>query len=50
VVDEKLQVEHREINSLIVFPIFGDEHAVHIERPQAIDVTGGFVLRRTLTT
>src|SRR2546423_417139 len=33
VIGEKLRVEHREVNPVPIFPIFWDEHVVHIERP-----------------
>src|SRR5213082_3038333 len=33
-VGEKLRVEDGEVNPLIVFPIFGNEHVVHVKRPR----------------
>src|SRR5262249_44904018 len=33
VAGEKLRVEHGEVNPLVVFPILGNEHVVHVKRP-----------------
>src|SRR5262245_2485501 len=33
VVGEELRVEHSKVDAIVVFPVFGDEHVLHIEPP-----------------